>query len=182
MKNKHLLFLDIETTGFDLGKHEIVEIGAVLVKQNWSSAVPTFELVKEFEVKVQPMRIQDADPTALRVNGYNEGEWIFAISLEQAMHQLAELGKDAIMVAHNIAFDAKFIEHAFETTGVNNALNFRKLDTISIAFAKLAKSPDVQRFSLNDLCEHFGVKNERAHTALADARATFELYQKLMTL
>jgi DNA polymerase III epsilon subunit-like protein len=32
------------------------------------------------------------------------------------------------------------------------------------------------------MCKYFDIKNENAHTALSDARATFELYKKLMSL
>jgi DNA polymerase III epsilon subunit-like protein len=32
------------------------------------------------------------------------------------------------------------------------------------------------------LCVRFGIKNEHAHTALSDARATFELYKKLIEI
>ena len=61
-------------------------------------------------------------------------------------------------------------------------MHYHKLDTISIAWAKFHKDTDVIHFSLRELCERFGIKNEKAHTALSDARATFELYKKLMEL
>ena len=59
-------------------------------------------------------------------------------------------------------------------------MHHRKLDTISIAFAKLYDIDGVEKVSLKFLCEHFGVENKKAHTALSDARATFEIFVKLM--
>lgn len=181
MKKNNLAFVDIETTGFDPDTHEIIEIGLVLVKQIGDNG-DKFEIIEEIELKVKPERIEDADPQALKVNGYDPSQWVFAHSLKEAMTVFGEKTKDAIFVAHNVSFDLGFIDHAFKKTGVENQMFYPKLDTISMAYAKLHKNPQVEKFRLQKLCEYFGIKNERAHTALADARATFEVYEKLMNL
>ncbi|MCA9352630.1 3'-5' exonuclease [Patescibacteria group bacterium] len=179
MKNKNLAFIDIETTGFNVEQHEIIEIGCVIVKQQDGQPGDT---VEEFELKVKPERLDAADPEALSVNGYNESEWLFAMNLEQAMKVFAEKTKDCIFVAHNVAFDWSFIAKAFAITGVENQLYYAKIDTISFALAKLHNNQMVTKYSLSALCEYFGIVNERAHTALADARATVEVYNKLLAL
>jgi DNA polymerase III epsilon subunit-like protein len=71
------------------------------------------------------------------------------------------------------------MERLFEKAEMENPMLRYKLDTISIAFARLYNRPDV-KYSLRYLCELFGVKNENAHTALADARALYEVYKKMM--
>ena len=176
MKNKNLAFIDIETTGFDIERQEIVEIGCVIVKQD-NGVVG--EIVDEFEIKIKPQRINEADPEALAINGYNEAAWMFALDLPQAIEHFAEKPKECIMVAHNIAFDYSFIAKAFAVTGVENKMFYAKMDTISYAYAKLGNNPVVTRYSLGALCTHYGITNENAHTALADARATYEMYCKL---
>ncbi|PCI20666.1 hypothetical protein COB64_01720 [Candidatus Wolfebacteria bacterium] len=183
MKRHNLAFLDIETTGLDPEKHEIIEIGVVVVRQALNpDGSPSLEVIDELEYKVKPERIQDADPRALRVNGYNPSDWVFAYTLEEAMKALSEKTKDAIFVAHNVTFDYSFIERAFRTTGVENKMHYHKMDTISIAFALLHKKDDIERFSLQKLTQYFGVENKKSHTALSDARATYEVYKKLMSL
>ncbi len=179
MKNKKLAFIDIETTGFDVEKQEIIEIGLVIVNQKDGVLG---DIVEEWEVKIQPEKIENADAEALALNGYNEAEWMFAVSLQQAMETFAEKTKDCVMVAHNVAFDYSFLAKAFSTTGVKNQMFFAKIDTISFAFAKLHKLENAPRLNLNSLCEYFGIENERAHTALADTRATVEVYRKLLEL
>lgn len=178
MKNKNLAFIDIETTGFDTEKHEIIEIGCVVVSQEGEE----LKIVDEFDIKVKPEKIENADPEALQINGYNETDWLFAVSKEEAMKTLAQKTEDCIMVAHNIAFDYSFLAKAFSDTRVENKMFYLKIDTVSFAFAKLHKDDDISRFSLSKLCERFDIVNERAHTALADARATFGLYKKLTEL
>ena len=98
------------------------------------------------------------------------------------MEILALKAKDCIMVGQNVAFDSGFLEYAFIKTGVANSMYYHKLDTISLAWAKLHNAPDLEHFSLRELCLRFDIKNENAHTGLGDARATFELYKKLMEL
>lgn len=178
MTNKTLAFIDIETTGRDVLKHEVIEIGCVLVRDTGSG----HEIKDEFEIKIKPEHIETAEPEALRVNGYNESEWLFATTLEQAIKTLAEKTKDAVMVAHNVGFDYSFLAVAFAKTEIENQMFYANLDTISLAVAKLGDNPAVKRYTLRSLCEYFGIRNERAHTALADARATFEIYKKLMEI
>lgn len=182
IKKNRLAFIDIETTGLDIERHEIVQLGVVLVEQKWDGDKPTFEILDELELKVKPERIHLADKVALRINGYNEADWALAYSLKEAMQMFADKTKDSIMVAHNVAFDFCFLAKAFSLTGIENKMHYHKLDTISIAFAKLHLKEGVDRFSLQYLCTHFGIENKRAHTALSDCRATLELYKKLMSL
>jgi DNA polymerase III epsilon subunit family exonuclease len=175
MRKENLAFIDIEATGLDVNKHEIIEIGCVLT-------TPNLEVIEEFELKVKPERIEDADPVSLKVNGYEESRWIFAQTLPDAMKVLAPKIEGAIMVGHNMPFDLSFLDAAFSKIGLKNPLHYHRLDTISIAWAKLHREADLEHFSLRELCVRFGIKNENAHTALSDARATYELYKKLMEL
>ena len=175
MRKHNLAFVDIETTGLNLREHEIIEIGCILT-------TPALKVIEEFELKIKPEYIENADPVALKVNHYNEKDWESALNLEKAMKIFSKKVKDCIMVGHNVAFDAGFLEYAFNKIGIANTLHYHRLDTISIAWAKLHKDPAFEHFSLREMCVRFDIKNERAHTALSDARATFELYKKLMKL
>lgn len=175
MRKHNFAFIDIETTGLNLLLHEIIEIGCVLT-------TPELDVIEEFELKIKPEHIENADPAALKVNHYNEEDWQNAISLSEAIEILSLKVKDCIMVGHNVAFDAGFLEYAFNKTGIGNTMHYHKLDSVSVAWAKMHRDPDLEHFSLRELCLKFGIINERAHTALSDARATFELYKKLMSL
>lgn len=175
MRKHNLAFIDVELTGLDLAKHEIIEIGCVIT-------TPDFEVLEEFELKIKPERIEDADPVSLKINHYDPTEWKDAYSLEEAVKIFSGKVKDCIMVAHNVAFDSEFLDYAFSKIGIKNSMHYHKLDTISIAWAKLHRELDLEHFSLRELCLRFDIKNEHAHTALSDARATFELYKKLMEL
>jgi DNA polymerase-3 subunit epsilon len=181
MNKEDLIFVDIETTGFDPNKHEIIELAYILVRQKGGNGTD-FEVIEEREFKIKPEHIETAEPQALKVNGYDEGQWLFASSLSDVMKVFAEKSKGAVFLSHNVTFDYSFIERAFTKTGVKNEMFYAKLDTISMAYAKLHKSPHIERFALAKLCEFFGIENSRSHSALSDTRALFEVYKKLMSL
>lgn len=183
MHKRNLAFLDTETTGLNPDIHEIIQIGAVVVSQTLSDdGKVSFEVIEEFELKVKPEHIDLADPVALRINGYDEADWVFAYTLKEAMTILASKTKDMIMVAHNAHFDLNFFDRAWKKTEITNPMHVYALDTISIAYAKLYGRADVDKFSLRFLSQYLGIENKNAHTALSDARTTFELYKKLMSL
>jgi DNA polymerase-3 subunit epsilon len=181
MKDAVLAFLDVETTGLDPQRHEVIQIGVVLAKQieREGNVGPAIEKIDEFEIKIKPERLEDAEEDALRINGYSEADWMFAPDLKNAMDFVSKKLAGTVQVSHNLTFDSAFIEKSFERAGLENPMLRYKLDTISIAFARLYNRRDV-KYSLRYLCDLFQIKNENAHTALADARALYEVYKKMM--
>lgn len=181
MKTHNLAFIDTETTGTNPDKHEIIELALIIAKQiDRPGKGPKIEILGEYEWKIKPERIEDAEDQALRINGYNETDWMFAIDLKSAMKDFAKKTESCTFVSHNLTFDYSFIQRAFEKTNIENNMHYAKLDTISIAFARLYDAPQADRFSLKFLCELLKVENAKAHTALADTRALVEVYKKLM--
>jgi len=177
---KKLIFIDTETTGLNPDNHEIIELGAIVAEYD-----PETKMLVEKEIidlKIKPEHIETAEAIALRINGYNEADWIFAVDLKSAMQKLQKVSEGGIMIAHNMAFDYLFLEHAFRKTGVENKMHYHKIDTISVAFAKLGGVDDIGKYSMYALCDRFGIKNQKAHSAYSDTRALFELFQKLMSL
>jgi len=175
MRKHNLAFIDIETTGLDVTKHEIIEIGCVIT-------TPKLKVIEKFELKIKPEKIENADSISLKVNHYNLEDWEFAHTLKDVMKIFSKKTKDCIMVGQNVSFDSCFLENAFYKTGFKNNMHYHKLDTISIAWAKFHKKRSFEHFSLREMCKLFDIKNERPHSALSDAYATYQLYKKLMKL
>ena len=175
MRKHNLAFIDIETTGLDVTVHEIIEVGCVIT-------TPRLKMIEKFELKIKPEHIENADKIALKINHYNEVDWENTLSLENAMKILSKKVKDCVMIGQNVSFDSSFLEYAFLKTKIKNSMHYHKLDTISIAWAKLHRKFQITHFSLRELSKYFGIKNENPHRALSDAYATYELYKKLMKL
>jgi DNA polymerase III epsilon subunit-like protein len=181
MKTHNLAFIDTETTGTDPNLHEIIELAVIIVKQTpREGRGPKLEVIEECEWKIKMERPEKAEEQALRVNGYNEVDWMFALDRKKAMEEFAKKTQSCSFVSHNLVFDYAFIQKAFEETQVENRMHYAKLDTISMAFARLYDAPQADKFSLRALCELLKVENSKAHTALADTRALVEVYRKMM--
>ena len=55
-----------------------------------------------------------AEEQALRVNGYNEVDWMFAIDRKKAMEEFSKKTQSCTFVSHNLVFDYGFVMKAFE--------------------------------------------------------------------
>ena len=181
MKLHNLAFIDTETTGTDPNRHEIIELAVIIAKQvPREGKGPKLEIIEECEWKIKMEYPDRAEEQALRVNGYNETDWMFAIDRKKAMQEFAKKTESCSFVSHNVVFDYNFVMKAFEETGVDSRMHYAKIDTISLAFARLYDAPQADKFSLRALCELLKVENTKAHTALADTRALVAVYRKLM--
>jgi DNA polymerase III alpha subunit (gram-positive type) len=177
MREKRLAFIDVETTGMNPLIHEVIEIGCLIAKLNEQGI---YEELESFEIKVKPEHIETAEQEALRVNRYDEANWVFAHTQKEAFTQLAKKCEACVLVAQNTPFDYSFLLAGFMRNEIKDPFFFAKLDTISLAYLRFRKDPEMTSFSLKSLCEKYGIKNEKAHNALADIRATFEVFKKLM--
>ncbi len=181
MRTHNLAFIDTETTGMDPERHEIIELAVIIARQvERPGRGAKLELVEECEWKIKMEHPEKAEEEALRVNGYNEVDWMFAVDRKKAMQEFSKKTEGCIFVSHNITFDYSFVMKAFAETLAENNMHYAKLDTISIAYARLYDVPQAERFSLRALCNLLKVENAKAHTALADTRALYECYKKMM--
>jgi DNA polymerase III epsilon subunit-like protein len=175
MRIHNLAFIDIETTGLNILEHEILEIGCIVTNHK-------LKILKEFEIKIKPEHLEKANKTSMKINHYDEEKWKNAYPLEKALKFFSLKVKNCIMIGQNVAFDSAFLEYNFAKLKMVNTLHYHRLDTISIAWAKFNKDKKFKHFSLREMCRYFSIENENPHSALSDARATYELYKKLMSL
>lgn len=170
-KTAPISFIDLEMTGLESAKHEIIEIGLVKASQ------PDLEIMEKWDIKVIPEHLENADPDALKVAQYSKDKWVDAVGLQQAITILARKVEKTILAGWNVATDYSFLDMAFHKTGI--PLNFYKhiLDVNSFAKAKLDLDWGVG--GLSTISKNLGVSRENEHTALCDAMATYEVYKKI---
>jgi len=166
--------IDLETTGLDPDKHEIIEIGAVIFDDEKPGSLETVN------IKVIPEHIENASPKALEVNGYKKEDWTDAVTLEKAMSILSPKVGDSIFCAHNMIFDWGFLNAACKKLFIELPFNHRKIDLFTIAWAKIDHSK-MKYWNLKAICEELEIEPEPAiHRAINGAMTEYEVYKKLM--
>jgi DNA polymerase III alpha subunit (gram-positive type) len=174
--SRPIAITDLETTGVDPRIHEIVEIGLLVVDQR------SLGIVDTLDVKVRPQHVERASETALLLNGYNEDDWKNAWNLREALFLYGEKTHDAIFCSHNVTFDWSFINEAFRITGIENRLNYHRLDLFTMAWALLRKS-DLEEFNLNKVAAYLGVNEEPIpHRAINGATTAYEIFRRLVSI
>lgn len=172
IKERPLIFVDLEFTGLG-AQHEILQIGAVKVAQ------PLFTAQGEFSVKVQPLHLEDADPKALVTIGFHEEEWHDAIPLGDALEQFDAFAHEGVLIGFNVVGDFYQLKKSYAAVGREPTYHWQVLDVQSMLFAQLYDTT-LNGLRMRELVQHFGLRNGHWHDALADARATHELFLKVM--
>lgn len=148
--------VDVETTG--LGRNDrVVEIAAVRLHPE------TGEIVDEYDTLVQP----DRDVGHTSIHGITPSMLELAPAFDEILGDFARRLHGQILVAHNLPFDRRFLQQEFDRCRV-------RLDPGAGVCTYRATR---QRLAV--ACEVHGVPLDRAHRALADARATARLLVRL---
>tara|TARA_B100000287_G_scaffold393818_1_gene407386 strand:- start:3840 stop:4442 length:603 start_codon:yes stop_codon:yes gene_type:complete len=156
-----LVFLDTETTGLNRWKHDIIQIALVIIEDG--------EITFENEYKFHPERPDNADPEALRVNGYTKEAWDGAYKWsKEACERLANHIKDGIVIGHNVKFDTGFLRELFKRYNVKCRFP-PEIDTKALAKIVWGDS-GLDSLSMDNIRQHTGMNTEGAHTALKDAK------------
>ncbi len=175
LRQRDLIFIDLETTGLLVQKHEIIEIGAIKVSHK-----RPFKVLAQFEVKVKPKRLDQADKNALKIVGFTETEWVNAVDLKKALQMLDNFGQDGLLVGYNVNFDWAVLDRAYFNLGRVDPFYYHRLDVMPMAYVKLFGKRSLKRFSLGEICKYLKIKRETEHRALSDAKDTYQVFKKLM--
>lgn len=172
-----ILVLDTETTGLDLTKHEIIQIGFLSIKLYEDD---TYKIMDECELKIRPLHIELASPQALVVNGYNESDWkdslIFSDHSEKIKNYIENCD---LLLGQNLIFDLRFIKQTFANFNLEPPKFPGYGDTRSLA-GNLLKENKIRSASMDNLCNYYNIQNYgKAHTALVDCKRTFDVWRKL---
>lgn len=168
-ENKEMVVFDTETTGLDTQKDDIIQIAAIKISNG--------EVKEIFEVYINTTK------------DITESEKIHHISKEKLdkdgtshskglMDFLNFCGRDAVLVAHNIAYDYDILFHNVDKYCKESLKDYcsEKFDTITIARLLY---PSLSSYKLKDLIHFLKVEGENSHNALDDVKATVSLIKRL---
>jgi DNA polymerase III subunit epsilon len=153
--------LDIETTGLSSKKDYIIEIAAV----KFMAAQP----VEEYCTLVRPAISIPHNITS--ITGITDSMVAKAPYIDEIFHEFLCFIKDYKLVAHNSAFDMRFLQRHAQELGyqINNEI----IDTLQLSRKKV---PFLNNHKLQTLVWHFNISTNGKHRALADSHATAQVY------
>lgn len=182
MFNKDLLIVDVEATGVDFNKHELIELGAVLLDKK------TLKEKKSFQSFVKPTRWNDRDPEAMAVNNITWDALKKAPSLKTVLQRFQKtFGTDVIIAPYGTILDTALLRVCYKESNMSYDFDYHVYDIWPLAYTYMAKHKlllDKTRFSgfgLEDVAHHFKIPAlPGRHTALADCRLEAAVLRKLI--
>lgn len=157
--------IDLETTGLHAATDEIVEYGAVRVRDGAPA--------EELSVLVRLDTPLPAEIT--RLTGITQEELEGGMEAAAALEAFLDfVGKDAL-VGHNLQFDLEFLRAAC-TRNQKAVPTNRKIDLLPLARRKIM---GISNYKLLTLAQHFALADKVEHRALPDCRLIQKVYAKL---
>jgi DNA polymerase-3 subunit epsilon len=170
LSSLHYTVFDTETTGLEPSAgDEIISIGAVRIVNG--------RLLKGevYEQLVNPKRSVPRD--SVRVHGIKASDLQDQPTIGEALPAFHRFCEDTVLVAHNAAFDMRFLELKEAATGVRFSQPL--LDTLLLS---AVVHPSLDDHRLEAIAERLGLRVIGRHTALGDALVTGDIFLRLLPL
>jgi DNA polymerase-3 subunit epsilon len=166
----HYTVFDTETTGLEPSAgDEIISLGAVRI-------VNARLLKREvFEQLINPQR--PVGMASSRIHGIESQALMGQPTIGEVLPEFQRFCEDTVLVAHNAAFDMRFLELKETATGIR--FTQPVLDTLLLS---VIVHPSQEGHNLEAVAERLGVSVIGRHTALGDALVTGEIFLRLLPL
>lgn len=161
---------DTETTGLDpAGGDEIIQIGATRIVNGRLLRTECFDQL------VDPQRA--ITPASSRIHGITPEMVRGQPTIREVLPSFHAFAADTVLVAHNAAFDMRFLEIKQDEGGVR--FDQPVLDTLLLS---AVVHPEQGSHDLESIAARLGIRLAGRHAALGDALATAEIFLRLLPL
>lgn len=162
------VFFDFETTGLKSNNDEIIEIGAVKVKNGLE--------IGRFQAFVKPKQIV---PLFIKeLTGISDFDLRDAKSIQEVLPEFIDFYQDCILVAHNASFDVGFLNKALEDLNYPS-LNNCVIDTLQLS---RALNKNARSHRLGTVAKNYKVSYDTqvAHRADYDALVLSNVFNNMI--
>ena len=189
LKDRNYILLDTETTGFSSTKHQVLQIGMLVINN--------LEVVDRLSLHIKHDNY-NISPQAMKVNGidilkHDEIATDKAVAVDMIIDFLRgnkqnEEDKGFIVIGQNVQFDLGFLENLFASCNkqkeYRELISSRHLDIMQLAlFKNLEGAISLESQSLDSIIESTGITYEaKRHSAIGDCIIEFEVFKKLLSL
>ncbi len=160
--------LDLETTGLDVRRDRVVQIGAIAMLGPRILEAPRIDQLIDPGVPMPAV--------AERIHGLGDADVAGAPSFVGFYATLHEMLSGRIVVGHNVAFDLAVLRH--EAARAN--IPWHDPPALDIALLIAALEPTPPDLGLETIASTLGVQIEHRHSALGDSMAAAEVFARLI--
>ena len=177
--------VDLETTGLDPAWNEIIEIGAIRVKNR--------KEIEKFSMLVQPkmmykaedddqdfavidgIKVQFIDDFIRSLTGITNRELGEASKIDKVLPKFMKFVGDSVIVGHNVNFDINFLyDNIYKYFNKEFQNDF--IDTMRLG---RRLHPELKHHRLKDLADLYKIDYSHAHRALEDCAITNQVLNHL---
>ena len=159
---------DLETTGVHTKKDKITELGAIKIRNGC--------IIDTFETLVNPGRYIPYDVSHL--TGIVSEMVENSPTMKEVLPKFLDFIEDNTLIAHNAAFDVRFINSALKEGGYFSMRN----DVICTCKLGRHILPELNKHSLRKLARHFGIINIQPHRAGSDAATCAKIFLSMLNM
>ena len=180
---RDLLLVDLETTGTDPNRHEIIQLAAVLLDKK------TLKEKKFFNAYIKPVRWINRDLASMQVNGIKY-DWLkTAPNLAMVLKNFQKrFNLQKVVLSYYVGvFDIVFLQKAFVKTNRKWPFDYHYFNIWAAFYPLLAKrnklnsNKDFAGFGVDYLIKYFKIRQlGPQHDALVDCRLEAEILRKVM--
>jgi DNA polymerase III subunit epsilon len=165
--------LDSETTGLNPHTDRLISIGAVAVQNGEILLNDSFEALLKLSYNT----------SAVTVHGITRDESRHGMEEPEALKKFLDYLKDGVIVGHHIGHDITAFNAAYERHWGFQMVN-RSVDTMDLTLhlekaGAFSGRPPIREFTLDALCDMFGIVPHDRHTAGGDAFITAQVFLRL---
>lgn len=158
--------VDVETTGLSANKNRVIEVAIVKIEN--------LKITDKLHYLINPQTY--IPPFITSLTGIDNDDVIGAPIFSNIVDELITFIDNTILTAHNLPFDASFLNTEFLIAG-REFINENSCCTLKIARNIY---PTLQSKSLTSIAQYLNLKNTNAHRALGDAEITAKVLLKMI--
>lgn len=159
-----IVAFDTETTGLDpYSGDRVIEVGMVVLRLDAEGRVADR---RDHNWMVNPGI--PIPRTSTQITGIKDDDVAGAPGFPLIAHDIAELLRGSVAVAHNLPFDHAFLTHEFRLAGVDWVEPLASVDTVDLS---MKLYPEAKSHKLGEVAKRLNVPLVEAHRATNDAAA-----------
>lgn len=180
---KDILLIDTEFSGFDLKKHDLLQVAAILLDKK------TLKEKKVFSTYIRPRHWKTRMRDAMEVNKITYDMVKDAPTLAEAIREFDQTFQpEAVIQAFYVGYnDKRWLLHAYEHAKVPWRFDYHCFELWGLFYPwlaasnKLKSTKDFAGFGLESLMRQFDIKPlGQEHDALVDCRIEAEILRRVM--